>query len=112
MFWYLATPYSKYPGGLDAAFEEAAKTTAKLIRLGMRIYCPIAHTHPVARYGKIDPYDHAIWLPADKPFMDAAAGLIVVKMPSWEESYGISEEIKAFKAAGKPVMFMEWDDAR
>lgn len=110
-FFYLATPYSKYPGGLEAAFIEACRATAKLIREGRRVYSPIAHTHPVAIHGGIDPYDHGIWLPADAPFMDTAEGLIVVKMKGWEESYGISEEIKAFELAGKPIEYMEWDDA-
>lgn len=107
-FWYVATPYSKYPGGLDAAFEEACRATAHLVRQGVKVYSPIAHTHPVAKYGEIDPYSHDIWLPVDRPFMDTAEGLIVVKMTGWDESYGISQEIKVFEAAGKPIKYMEW----
>lgn len=109
-FFYLATPYSKYPGGIDAAFEEACKATASLIRKGLRVYSPIAHTHPVAKYGGIDPYSHDIWLPADKPFMDAACGLIVCKMSGWQESRGLLHEVEVFTIANKPVLYMEWDD--
>ena len=105
---YLATPYSKYPRGIDAAFEEACKVTAYLIQQGVRVFCPIAHTHPIAMHGGIDPLDHAIWIPADKPFMDGAAALLVCQMESWEKSYGINIEIKEFQAAGKNVYFMEW----
>lgn len=104
-FWYLATPYSKYPGGLDKAFKMACRATAEFIRLGVRVYSPIAHTHPVAIYGDIDPYDHGIWLPADKPFMDVACGLIVYQAIGWDESRGILEEIKAFTEQGKPVTY-------
>lgn len=107
-FWYLGTPYSKYPSGLDEAFKDAARAAAHLVRGGVRVYSPIAHTHPVAIYGGIDPFDHDVWLPADRPFMDAACGLIVVKMPSWRESYGLKVEIDTFEAAGKPVKEMEW----
>lgn len=106
-FWYLATPYSKYPGGIEEAFKVACRAAADLIRSGVRVYSPIAHTHPVAIHGNIDPYAHEIWLPADVPFMEAARGLIVLKAESWERSYGIGEEIKAFSAAGKPVLYME-----
>jgi hypothetical protein len=105
-FWYLATPYSKYPRGIEAAFVDAAIQASILIKAGIRVYSPIAHTHPVATFGNIDPYDHAIWLPADKPFMDAACGLIVCKLPGWDVSFGIGEEIKLFAAAGKPVIHM------
>lgn len=106
-FWYLATPYSKYPAGIEEAFRLACRATADLIRAGIRVYSPIAHTHPVAIHGGIDPYDHKIWLPADEPFMAAAGGLIVLKAESWEQSYGIGEEIKAFARVGKPIIYME-----
>ena len=66
-----------------------------------------AHTHPVAVYGGIDPYDHSIWIPADKPLMEAAHGLLVCKMKGWEESYGIKVEIEHFEAEGKPVHYLE-----
>ena len=108
-YWYLATPYSKYPAGIEKAFQHASEAAAHVIRQdGRRVYCPIAHTHPIAVYGHMDPYDHEIWLPQDRPFMDNAAGLIVVKMPGWEESFGIGVEIEEFRKAGKPIEYMEW----
>lgn len=109
-FWYLATPYSGYPDGIEAAFEAASRAAAYLIECGVRLYCPIAHTHPIAIHGELDPLDHTIWLPADGPFMDAAMGLIVVKMKGWEESKGIAIEIKKFGEAAKPILYMEWED--
>jgi hypothetical protein len=106
-FLYLATPYSKYPGGIDEAFRLACRAAGLLIQHGVRVYSPIAHTHPIAVHAGIDPYAHKIWLPADKPFMDAASGLIVLRAESWEISYGIGEEIKEFTAAQKPVHYMD-----
>lgn len=106
-FWYLATPYSKYPGGLDEAFKLACRAAADLVRAGVKFYSPIAHTHPVAIHGGIDPYAHDIWLPADEPFMHAACGLIVLMADGWATSYGIGQEMRAFEAAGKPIYFME-----
>lgn len=106
-YWYLATPYSKYPRGLEEAFQEACRQSAVLIKAGIRAYSPIAHTHPIAVAGGMDPLDHGIWLPADRPFMDGAQGLIVCKMDGWSASYGIGEEVKVFVAAGKPVIYME-----
>lgn len=106
-FWYLATVYSSHSDGLVVAFEEAAKITASLLKRGIRVFSPITHFHPIAVYGGLDPSDHTIWLPADAPFMQAAVGLIVAKMPNWEKSVGIAAELKAFRAEGKPVLYME-----
>lgn len=107
-YYYLATPYSKYPDGIEAAFEEACRATAWLTQHGVGVFCPIAHTHPVAKFGNIDPLDHEVWLPADRPLMDGACGIIVCMMPSWRESYGIRHEIEVFETAGKPVEYMQW----
>jgi hypothetical protein len=106
-YFYLATPYSKYPDGLQAAFVEAAANAAVLIRRGLRVYSPIAHTHPIAAAGKIDPLDHKIWLPADAPFMAHAHGLIICKMDGWATSFGIRQEIDEFEVADKPIFMME-----
>jgi hypothetical protein len=103
-FLYVASPYSRYPDGLDAAFEAACKATGALIARGIPAFSPIAHSHPVARVCGIDPLDHAIWLP-DAPLMDAAAALLVVKLDGWADSLGVAHEIKAFIAAGKPVIY-------
>ena len=59
------------------------RAAAVLIRQGIRVYSPIAHTHPIAIHGGIDPLDHKIWLPADAPFMHGAVGLIVSAMNSY-----------------------------
>jgi hypothetical protein len=107
-YWYLATPYSKYPGGIEAAYREACKAAAWLIRNGVKVFCPIAHSHPIAIEGGIDPMDHTIWLPADEPLMDGATGLVVCMMESWEVSYGVRQEMFAFQRAEKPIRTLEW----
>lgn len=105
-FFYLASPYSKYPGGIEAAHADVCMEAALLVRAGIPVYSPIAHTHPIAIHGDIDPFDHSIWLEADRTFMDAAQGLIVCEMEGWETSYGIGVEIEHFKKAGKPIIRM------
>lgn len=107
-YWYLASPYSKYPDGLEAAFRDVCKATAFLIQESVRVYSPIAHTHPVAVHGGVNPLDHSIWLPADEPLMRAAHGLIVCKMATWEDSYGIGVEVETFKEMGRPVLYMDF----
>ena len=104
---YLATPYSKYAAGIDRAFIDAAKLAALLLRAGLKVYSPIAHTHPLAIHGKLDPFDHSTWLPFDHAMMKACDVLLVAHMDGWQESHGIAEEIKYFAAAGKPIFDLD-----
>lgn len=109
-FYYLATPYSKYKFGLMAAWIEACKAAAQCMKQGRAVYSPIAHGHCISLHGEINPLSHDFWLKIDEPMMQAAAGMIVVKMPGWQESFGIEEEIKAFQRMGKPIEYMEWPE--
>lgn len=104
---YLATPYSKYPGGIEAAFRDAAALVARLLEKAVDAYSPIAHTHPVAIHGGLDPLDLSIWLPFDEAMMAKADTLIVAHLPGWEESKGIAHEIAVFAAAGKPIFDLD-----
>lgn len=106
--WYLGTPYSKFPDGIDAAFQGACRAAADLVRLGIHVYCPIAHTHPIAVHGNIDPFDHEVWMALDRKMMTGCCGLLVCQMPTWEESTGLRIEQEEFAAAGKPVLHIPY----
>ncbi len=105
---YLATPYSKYKrGNIEQAFVDAARLAAALLTSGLRVYSPIAHTHPLAVYGELDPLDHSIWLPFDEAMMEAADCLIVAHMDGWDVSFGIAHEIEFFDKANKPIFDLD-----
>lgn len=110
MLWYLATPYTKDPRGIEAAFIDAARAAAEMVRRGVMVFSPIAHSHPIAIHGALNPLDHSIWLPFDEAIMRVCDGLLIVKMPGWRESYGIGEERKIFRAAGKSERFLSWPE--
>lgn len=104
-YQYLATVYSKHPRGIVQAWLESCRFAAVFLRAGVPVFCPIAHTHPIAIQGLIDPYDHGIWLPADRPLMEGAAGMIVVTSEGWLDSIGIAAEIAYFASVGKPIVY-------
>lgn len=109
LLYYLATPYSKYPKGLEHAFRDAARLTARLLVEGLKVYSPIAHTHPIAIHGGLDPLAHDVWLPFDEAIMAKADALLVAHMEGWNDSFGIAHEIGVFKQADKPIyhLFLE-----
>jgi hypothetical protein len=107
-FWYLATPYSKYPGGIEAAFKLACINAGVLMKAGIAVFSPIAHTHPIVIACKMDPFDDFFfWVPPDKPMMEAARGVILLQAEGWQQSVGMQIEREAFTAACKPVILMQ-----
>lgn len=102
-YCYLATPYSRYAGGLDAAHDLACKAVARFLKAGIPIYSPIVHSHEVSKRGEIDALSHDFWLKADEPMMEAAHTLIVLCAEGWATSHGIQYEVKRFIEATKPV---------
>lgn len=91
--YYLASPYSKYPGGTAAAFAEVCRISAKLVSQGWKVFSPIAHSHPIATFGGLDALSHELWLGLDVAFLARCDGMIVVQMDGWQESYGVQWEI-------------------
>ena len=104
---YLATPYSRFRGGIDEAFVAACRVAAELVKKGVSVYSPIAHTHPIAVHGGIDPLDHDLWLKFDAAMMAVADCCVVAMLPSWRSSRGIGIEIASFREAGKPVFYLD-----
>jgi nucleoside 2-deoxyribosyltransferase len=104
---YLATPYSKYPQGIQVAFREAARLAARLMSSGIAVFSPVAHSHPMAIYGQVAPLNHNIWLPFDEKIMAKCDALLVAKMDTWETSFGVAHEIGVFHKAHKPVFYLE-----
>lgn len=107
MFWYVATPYTRYPHGVDAAYRMACLEAANLLRLGLPVFSPIAHTHGIAEAGALqdEPLDY--WLDVDGPFLRLAHGLIVVRADGWRDSAGVAREIAWFDACDKPVCYVD-----
>jgi hypothetical protein len=104
---YLASPYTKYEDGLEAAFSEAADIAGQLIKEGIPVLSPVVHSHPIAEYAGIDPKDVDLWLKMDEPLMAACDAICVAKMPGWARSRGVGIELYRFKVDGKPAFLLD-----
>jgi Domain of unknown function (DUF1937) len=106
-YFYLSSPYTKYPFGPGQAFIDVCKIAAKLMDLGIPIFCPIAHTHPISSFTRHDPLDSEFWQTTNQTLMAGArAGLIVVQMEGWENSSGVAAEIEYFSKIGRPIFYL------
>jgi hypothetical protein len=106
---YLASPYSKYPKGRVAAFEEICEKAAHLMLEGHNVFCPIAHSHPIEDLGMVDRGTHDFWLKQDFAVLERCDELFVYKMPSWEESYGVTKEIEFAQKNNIPVTYLDYE---
>lgn len=104
---YVGSPYSRYPGDIHQAFVDVSRLMGQLVAEGLKVYSPIAHTHPIAIYGGLDPLDHKIWLPFNMAIIRKSDAMLVAKMSGWDRSKGVREEIGIFKEQGKPVHYLD-----
>ena len=104
---YLASNYTKHPLGIERAFNLVCVEAARLMRAGHAVFSPIAHAHPIAEHGGLDPLDHEMWMVQCRAMLPRMDRLVVLMLDGWERSVGIAEEIELMEAMGKPVSFMQ-----
>ena len=107
MLIYLASPYS-HPDKtvMHDRFDIVCHVAAKLMGDGVHLYCPIAHTHPIAVRGRL-PRGLGL-LGAVRPETACSlSGALVVTMDGWQDSKGVAAELKIAGELGLPVKYLE-----
>lgn len=105
--YYLATPYSNYPGGIEAAYREACNIAERLRWRGDHVFCPVEVFHPLAAQTGVDKFDHEFWMECCDPWIKRCDVLIIAKIDGWEQSAGITHEREMFSNLGKPVRYFD-----
>ena len=102
---YLAQPYSHPdPAVRERRYEAACRATAALMRAGLIVFSPIAHSHPLTRYGL--PGDWQFWERYDRAHLEVCTCLAVLMLDGWKGSKGVQSEISIARQLGKPVIFI------
>jgi nucleoside 2-deoxyribosyltransferase len=103
---YLASPYTHSDVHVrEWRFREACRAAAALLRAGITIFSPIAHSHPIAAFGM--PTSWEFWSQVDREFLSRCDMLAVLTLPGWRESVGVQAEIKLAIELHLPVVFVE-----
>jgi hypothetical protein len=101
---YLAGPYS---GQEKHSFGCLTYMAGVLQKLGHVVFSPVTHSHPVACSQHM-PTDHEFWMAQDLSFLhDWADELWVLKLPGWETSRGVQEEIRTAEEMCLTVRYCE-----
>jgi hypothetical protein len=91
---YQASPYSHPdPAVREARFQEVCRAAAHLMRAGLHVFSPIAHTHPISLAGKL-PGDWEYWKSYDEAVLSTCLTLAVLKLDGWEQSKGVQGEVE------------------
>jgi nucleoside 2-deoxyribosyltransferase len=106
---YLASPYSHPNAGVrQHRFEEACRAAAALLRAGVAVFSPIAHSHPIARFGVPTSWDY--WSRLDREFLARCDVLAVLTLAGWRESVGVQAEIALAYKLGMPIVYVAPND--
>jgi len=99
---YLASPYTHVdPAVREQRFQAACHATARLLQAGHAVFSPIVHGHPLTGHG----------LPVEWPWREPFARetlarcdrLVVLHLPAWRDSAGVTAEIGIALEWGMPV---------
>jgi hypothetical protein len=107
---YLATPYSHPDKCVEEfRFEQACKIAGALMAQGLVVFCPIAHTHPIAMRSDL-PRGWMYWAEFDEEFIRMAEKVVVARMDGWRKSTGVRAEIQIAQKLGIPVEYIDVED--
>lgn len=115
MFIYLASPYTvlgktntvEIECAKEERFQEVCKAAAKLMENGLQVFCPIAHSHPIEKYGMDEVHDGAFWLEQDYAVLIGVDQLWVLMLEGWDKSHGVAAEIQFCRDYDIPVRYLK-----
>ena len=104
MLIYVASPYS-HPLHIvrDQRYKKVMYYCAELIDQGHVPFSPIVYAHPMSNQYNI-PTDAAHWEKFNLVLLRKSDVLHIYRMDGWEESKGVTWELKTAKELGIPVV--------
>ena len=103
---YLAGPYShEDPKVREQRFEALTKKAAELMIDGLVIFSPITHGHAIADRHDL-PLDFQWWQNQCLDILSRATSMVVLRLPGYDESKGVSAEIAHAERLNIKIEFM------
>lgn len=92
---YLASPYTHAdPTVRSMRFLAACRAAAEMMRDGMIVYSPIAHSHPIALWNDM-PVEWKFWRRQCLAMLFQCDAMVILTLDGWEQSVGVAAEIKS-----------------
>lgn len=104
---YLASPYThKIKQTMNDRYRAVAAVTAAYLRSGLFVYAPIVHCHELAVHHAL-PRDFEFWKAYNYAMLQPASDLHILQLKGWDESTGVSAEIKRARELNIPITYVE-----
>lgn len=118
---YLASPYSVGKAGAygeantgtatanmrTRRFKAACKKAAELMKDGLVVFSPIAHSHSIELHGDNSLKTGDFWLNQDLEVLKHCDTLLVYRLEGWDRSRGIAKEIAFAEEHDIPVVYVD-----
>lgn len=78
----------------------------ELRKKGYVVYSPIIHWHVQTQLFNLPP-EASFWEVQNNAMIEVCGGIIIPRIPQWELSEGIVDELVEFQEAGKEIIFYE-----
>lgn len=105
-YWYLASPFTKYPLGHEQAWLDVSRIKGELLLQNIYTYSPVCETWGTFKVCNLPP-DHKFWHGDNMTKILPALGIIVCKLQGYDESDGIADEVADFRSFGKPIVWLD-----
>jgi hypothetical protein len=103
---YLACPYSDPDPQVKMKRHALANRVAyELLSQGVLVFSPLTYSVPLQQLGSHRGW--VSWKKFDLEIISRCDRMIVLKLPGWESSKGVMEEITYAQEIGLPVEWME-----
>lgn len=104
---YLASPYSHENKNIEAyRFAKAEEFVAMQMEKGKIIFSPIVYSHRIAIHFNLGTTS-LYWKTFNDEIQSRCDSTWVLKLPGWDKSIGVSQEIKLAERLGHEVQFVE-----
>lgn len=109
---YLAAPYTHKDANVRTVrFHSVNHAAAYLIKLGLHVFSPVSHTHPIAVQGDL-PRGWDYWQAFDERMIQACDLLIVLTLDGWQQSIGIRYEIAIARDYNLPIRSLSMEQVK
>lgn len=102
---FISSPYSNPDDNIrEENFAMVSQYVAELNSKGKTAFSPITYGHTLLNFREM-PTDWEFWKEFCVTFLEKCEKMIVYKLPGWEESRGVKEEIEIAKELGVKITY-------
>lgn len=103
---YVGSPYShRDPAVREERWRLVVEACADLIEMGITVFSPIAHAHPIAISRDLDP-GFEFWRDFDLAMIERTSEFYVLCLKGWDASSGLAAEIDYARSIGHTVKYV------